>query len=178
MAEPIVLPDPPLGDGVVTLRPWRDADVVPITAACQAPDISRYTTVPSPYTEADAAAFIARSHDELAAGEGVHLAVVAADDDHRVLGAIGMDLGGSVATVGYWVAPDARHLGAASRALRLVTPWAFEALGLSVVLAEIRVGNEASVHVARAAGYEQTGAIDLPETPENPDILLFARRSG
>jgi len=176
MAEAIVLPDPPLGDGVVTLRPWRDADVSQMTAACQSADISRYTTVPSPYTEADAAAFIARSHAQLVAGEGVHLAVVDAEDDERVLAAIGMDLGGSVATIGYWVAPDARGRSAASRALRLVTPWAFEALGLSVLLAEIRVGNEASIRVARAAGYQQTGAIDLPETPENPDILLFARR--
>lgn len=64
----------------------------------------------------------------------------------------------------------------ARRSLELLVAWAFAAAGATLLLAEIRVGNQASIGVAEGAGFTRTGAIDLPETPENPDILLYARR--
>ena len=161
---------------MVTLRLWTPDDAPQITAACQDPDIPRYTTVPSPYTLDDAHAYIERSLARFEAGEGATFAVVDATDHEQVLAAISVDLLGHIAGVGYWVAPTARGRGAASRALRLVAPWALEVAELTVLLAEIRVGNVASIRVAEAAGFVQTGAIDLPDTPENPDILLYARR--
>ena len=178
MADALPVPDPPLSDGVVTLRLWTPADAPQVAAACQDPSISRYTTVPSPYTLDDAHAYIERSLARFESGDSATFAVVkdrgrpaepGARRDRRrpprthrrgrVLGC----------------AP-ARGRGAASRALRLVAPWALEVAELTVLLAEIRVGNVDSIRVAEAAGFVQTGAIDLPDTPENPDILLFARR--
>ncbi|MGH2801119.1 MAG: GNAT family N-acetyltransferase [Thermoleophilaceae bacterium] len=46
-----------LSDGEIALRPFIEDDVPAITAACQDPEIPRWTLVPSPYTEEDARAF-------------------------------------------------------------------------------------------------------------------------
>ena len=54
----IPLPDPPLQDDAVLLRPWTLDDIPGVTHACQDPEIPRWTTVPTPYTEADARAYI------------------------------------------------------------------------------------------------------------------------
>lgn len=170
-------PDPPLSDGAVALRPWTERDIPAIVAACQDPDIPRYTSVPSPYTTEDGAAFVARSTQRWAEGAGAAFAIVAVEDPDRVLGAVAVDLGAHIGTVGYWVASAARGQGVARRGLELLSSWVLGEAGVTLLLAEIRVGNEASIRVAEAAGFTRTGAIDLPQTPENPDILLFARRA-
>ena len=55
-------PDPPLGDGTISLRPWRRADVAAIAAACREDEIARWLErVPQPYTEDDARAYVERS---------------------------------------------------------------------------------------------------------------------
>lgn len=53
-------PDPRLGDELVELRPWLDRDVPAIVAACNDPETARWTTVPSPYSEEDARAWLER----------------------------------------------------------------------------------------------------------------------
>ena len=53
-------PDPPLRDELVELRPWLFRDVPAIVAACNDPETARWTTVPSPYSEEDARAWISR----------------------------------------------------------------------------------------------------------------------
>ena len=47
-----------LTDGAVVLSPPGPADVDAITEACRDPLIARWTTVPSPYTRADALHFV------------------------------------------------------------------------------------------------------------------------
>src|SRR5436190_22510813 len=51
---------PTLTDGIVTLRPKRPEDADAITAACQDPEIPRWTLVPSPYTREHAVEWIAQ----------------------------------------------------------------------------------------------------------------------
>ena len=53
-----------LEDDVVRLRPFEDADVPAIAVACQDPEIPRWTAVPSPYTEADARAWLESDEEE------------------------------------------------------------------------------------------------------------------
>jgi RimJ/RimL family protein N-acetyltransferase len=53
-----------LEDDVVRLRPFEDADVPAIAAACQDSEIPRWTAVPSPYTEADARAWLESDEEE------------------------------------------------------------------------------------------------------------------
>ena len=57
------LPDPPLGDGEVVLRPFRLEDVDTVSASCNDPLIQLYTRVPTPYTDDDARSFVAGAAD-------------------------------------------------------------------------------------------------------------------
>ena len=51
-------PQPTLRGPRVRLRPWRPDDVDAVVAACQDPEIQRWTQVPVPYTREDAEGFV------------------------------------------------------------------------------------------------------------------------
>jgi RimJ/RimL family protein N-acetyltransferase len=55
--------------------------------------------------------------------------------------------------VGYWLAPEARRQGHATRALQLICAWGFEALGLERIELLAASGNLASQLVATRAGF-------------------------
>ena len=63
-----------------------------------------------------------------------------------------------VAQFGYWLAPDARGRGYATRAAILLTRWLFD-LGAARVFLTIVAGNEESVAVARRAGFVYEGTM-------------------
>jgi RimJ/RimL family protein N-acetyltransferase len=52
---------PDLEDDELRLRPPERRDVDAVTVACQDPDISRFTRIPSPYERAHAEGWIAHS---------------------------------------------------------------------------------------------------------------------
>ena len=150
---PIPLPDPPLGNGDIALRPWRPQDVPAIVAACQDPEIPKWTLVPSPYSEDDARLWLAAQSAARRGGRRVELAIV--DPEDRLLGsiAIARSLDGSAGEVGYWVAREARRRGVATRAVQLLAGWAFSELGLERIELLAEPGNYASQRVAEAAGF-------------------------
>src|SRR5918999_6500308 len=150
----IPLPNPPLGDGVVLLRPWAAADADDIARCCQDPEIPRWTHVPSPYAREDAQMFLAESERSRLRGDELSLAVTNADGG-GLLGAIGIrpGVGDRGAEVGYWVAAPARRRGTAARALRLLAEWALRDLGEERVQVVAHPLNEASQRVALRAGF-------------------------
>ena len=83
---PIPLPEPPLANGDVALRPWRPQDVPAIVAACQDPEIPKWTLVPSPYSADDARLWLAAQSAARRGGRRVELAIV--DGKDRLLGSI------------------------------------------------------------------------------------------
>ena len=148
---------PVLSDGVVLLRPPRADDAPRIAKGCQDPLISRWTSVPTPYSLADAQAWIA-AHSPIGP-EGIEAWwasptwAITLEDDHW-LGTIDLRLDhADGATVGYLVAPWARGRGVATRSLRLACRWGFTALGLRVIQWRAHVGNEASRAVATRVGF-------------------------
>jgi RimJ/RimL family protein N-acetyltransferase len=151
-------PDPPLSDGVITLRATTRRDVDVIAAACEDPEIPRWTRVPSPYRREDALAWIAASELELDAGISIGwLAVDAEDSLLANVGLMGIDREHGTGEIGYWVAREARGRGVAARAVRLVCGWAASDVGLTTVELVIHEDNAPSVRVARSAGFTQTG---------------------
>jgi RimJ/RimL family protein N-acetyltransferase len=159
-------PVPPLSDGVITLRALRPADAEGVTAACQDPEIPRWTLVPSPYTLSHARTFIRTEAAE--AGAGRMLALLAVDSDDRPLGCIGLtgvDRAARRAEIGYWVAREARGRGVASRAVALVRDWAPPAIGLRTLEILTREDNLASRRVAERAGFYDTGERRPPPRP-------------
>ena len=148
---------PTLSDGEITVRGLRESDVPAITAACQDPEISRWTRVPSPYTREDAERFVAICAADAAAGNGLALAVTGPDD--RLIGTVGLIQldGGSAAEIGYWTAAEARGRGVTTRAVILLRDWAHEQLGFGTIEVLPHRDNRPSQLVAERAGFVDTG---------------------
>ena len=152
---------PTLRDGDLVLRPKTRADVDAITAACQDPEIPRWTFVPSPYTRADAEAFLASSAEDARADRSTNLLAVDAGDD-ALLGSFGLmelDREPGYGEIGYWVAAEARGRGVATRAVRLLADWARAELGLTRIDVLPHKDNAASRRVAEKAGFRDTGEL-------------------
>ena len=151
---------PTLSDGIITVRPLREADIPAIVAACQDPEIPRWTRVPSPYTREDAERFLAIAATEARAGDAVGLAVADAGDN-TFLGTIGlMELDGEgYGEIGFWAAREARGRGATTRAVVLVRDWAREELGLTTIEIFSHRDNRPSQRVAERAGFTDVGEV-------------------
>jgi len=161
---------PALSDGEIAVRPLAARDVPAIVAACQDPEIPRWTRVPSPYLREDAERFLAIAAAEAAAGEGVALAVCGADD--RLIGTIGLmelDAVRGYGELGYWIAAAARGRGAATRAVALLRDWAHAELGLSAIEILAHRHNRPSQLVAERAGFADTG--ELRSVARMPDRI-------
>jgi RimJ/RimL family protein N-acetyltransferase len=174
-------PDPPLSDGVITLRPMTAQDADAITAAAQDPEIPRWTRVPVPYRRADALSWVAGAELELDAG--VTIGWLAVDHDDRLLASISVmeiDREARTGEIGYWVAREARGRGVATRAVRLVRDWAAAELGLATIEIEVHEDNLASQAVARAAGFVEDDERDVPPRAGLPDgrYVIFHWRAG
>jgi RimJ/RimL family protein N-acetyltransferase len=151
-----VLSGEPLVDGLTALRPWRDADIPALVVACQDPEISRWTRVPSPYGEADARAYTQQRYDVLQAGTAAPFAIVSAEDDRLLLGSIALmrlDWQHGRGEVGYWLAAQARGAGHVTRAVKLICRWGFDNLRLERIELLAATGNAASLAVAERTGF-------------------------
>lgn len=173
----VPLPDPPLGDGVVVLRPLSQRDVPAVTHACQDPEISRWTSVPSVYAERDARDFVAGAERDRKAGRGVSLAVVTAPDA-EFAGSIALqcDWEHRKGEVGYWVTADIRRRGIGTRAVRLIARWAFEELALERIELLSSPQNEASRRLALRAGFTSEGVLRAyrPRNGGREDLVMFS----
>lgn len=173
-------PEPPLGDGAVLLRPPHAGDVPDIVLACRDPEITRWTTVPEGYTDADAAAFVGECAVHLGDGTGLVL-VIAPPDGGRLLGMAALHMvAADVAAIGYWAAPWARGQGYVSRAVRLLTGWGLGAAGLARIDLMTLPGNRASEWVAARCGYRRAGLVAGAgrHRGETVDMWAWERRAG
>jgi RimJ/RimL family protein N-acetyltransferase len=178
-----------LSDDVVTLRPWSRDDAGFIADASADPAIRRYSVPhdrrghPSPplsitvaETTIDEFAANWRAFATTGTPSGVAFAITDARSG-EVAGMCGVDQWSTedVAQVGYWLAASARGRGYATRALVLLTRWLFE-LGAARVFLTIVAGNEASVEVARRAGFAYEGTMRSHGVWQDQrcDVMWFA----
>lgn len=154
MALPI--PEPPLADGFVRLRPWTTDDVEQLVAAWSDPEVRRWTSVPEKRGPADALRWIASERLRRERGLALDLVVSPADpDDAAVLGEVGMvPLAGgpSRAELGWWVAAAQRRRGVATRAVGLFARWLRDELEFAELFAEVDTDNPPSIWVAERCG--------------------------
>jgi RimJ/RimL family protein N-acetyltransferase len=171
------LPDPPLSDGTIALREKTEGDIPALVAAVQDPLIPRYTRVPSPYGEREAAEFIVEQRRRRDAGTELSLLVVEAGSD-ALLGSIGarVDRENARAEIGYWVAREARSRGVASRAVVLLGGWLFESLELARLQIHTETENLASQRVAERAGFTREGVLRSYELINGRpiDVVMFS----
>ena len=174
----IVLPGEPLTDGETALRPWRDSDLHAIVVACQDPEIARWTRVPWPYGQADARRYLLARFDAIHCGTSAPFAIVARADQNTLFGSISLmapEWPDRRAEVGYWLARDARGHGHASRAVRLICAWGFQALGLERIDLLAASANGASQRVAERAGFTREGVLRsyMVGTEGRQDMVAF-----
>jgi RimJ/RimL family protein N-acetyltransferase len=161
-----------LSDDIVFLRPWVRDDAGFMAQASADPAIRRFNGVldrrgwpAPPLSTADAEVVIDtftsawRAFAPAGTPAGVAFAIVDTRSG-QLVGCCGVDDWSKtdVAQFGYWVAPEARGRGYATRAAILLTRWLFE-LGAARVVLTIVAGNEASVTVARRAGFVHEGTM-------------------
>jgi RimJ/RimL family protein N-acetyltransferase len=151
-------PDPPLDDGVIMLRPFVDDDVAELVEALADPEVSRWTTIPFPYTEEHGRDWVKLAAELWRKGEAASFAVTEAATG-RLLGGIGMNLRGRTGTFGYWIREDARGRGLTPDALRLLCRWAVDELGLERLQLLTIPGNTSSERVAEKVGFRREGLL-------------------
>jgi RimJ/RimL family protein N-acetyltransferase len=112
---------------------------------------------PHPFLEADGAEYIERLL------KNPYPTSFAIDVDGSAIGGISLHVGTDIerigAELGYWIGEDYWGRGIATAAIKLVTGYAFEELGLLRVFAVPFCENIASCRVLEKAGYEREGML-------------------
>ena len=131
------------------LRPLQSSDADWIYHACQDAEVQRWTKIPRPYTRDHAKSFVFDQNGELLANAIIN------SRTGETAGVAGIHhIKDGVATVGYWIAPQARRAGAASTALKIL-PSIVKRLGdAQTVRAIIAETNVASRATAERAGFK------------------------
>ncbi len=159
------------------LRAPTASDIDAITAACQDPEIPRWTTVPSPYTREHAAGFVEIVAKGWSEEAELVWSIRRADE---LVGMIGLhklerNAGGASAEIGYWMIAAARGEGYLGEAARSVVDWGFGELGLVRISWRAVAGNIPSARTARRLGFRYEGLQRLELTsPRGRDDGWFA----
>ncbi|MET7859939.1 GNAT family N-acetyltransferase [Streptomyces sp. NPDC005318] len=141
------------------LRPFREGDADEVYAACQDPDIQRWTVVPSPYTHADAELFTRKLCPGGWQDDSMYNFAVVRREDGAVTGALGINRRNLPGTyeVGFWTAKEHRGLGYMTEAVLAAAHWTFTSLGADRLEWRAEAGNEPSRAVALRAGFHMEG---------------------
>jgi RimJ/RimL family protein N-acetyltransferase len=171
-------PVAPLSDGEIALRLFEDADVPALLEAARDPDIPRLTNLPALESEPWARAWLERVTELWRDGERATFAVAVASSD-ELLGSIGLRIVDGNGQIGYWVLPAARGRGVATRALLLVTSWAFER-GFPRLQLLTEPENAVSQRVAERAGFRREGLLRgyFELKGRRADGIMFGRLPG
>ena len=141
------------------LEPLGDRYVADLDRLTADPDVMRFTRVPEHRADGFAATWVDAYVTAWEDGSRAGFAIEAVEDGSflgmAALVQIHLDL--AEAEIGYIVAPEARGRGVAMRAVRLISHWAFEEVGLRRLEAWVDPANEPSVRVAERVGFTYEG---------------------
>jgi len=157
-----LLPDLPAGglaDGTVLLRPLWTSDAADAYALATLPEMIAATVPARPPVREAVTARCAQSQSRWLAGERAELTIRDAASGGYA-GEIGLfyqePLTGQ-AMLGYGLLPSWRGRGLATRAVRLLSRWAFEVAGVARLVAGTAPDNRASQRVLERAGFTLEG---------------------
>jgi RimJ/RimL family protein N-acetyltransferase len=162
LTQPVLAPgvladrrQPVINGSGLRLRPWEPSDGPVLARAYSLPDIQRWHG--RSLDAAEAARWITERADRWQAETGADWAV---EGERGVLGRIAFRwvvLADGAAEISYWVLPEARGAGVATRALCALSAWALQDLGLHRLELMHAAANPASGRVAVQAGYSFEG---------------------
>lgn len=149
----------------LVLRPLEPGDAAALTAACQDPLIPRWTSVPSPYTRADADRFVTEVCPDGWRDDTLYNLGVFTRDDGALVSSMGLVRLQHLAhpqrhaELGYWTAKEQRGKGYTVEAAHALCAWAFDTLGVDRLEWYAEAGNEGSRAVALKLGFVMEGTV-------------------
>ncbi|MFM6852032.1 MAG: GNAT family N-acetyltransferase, partial [Terrabacter sp.] len=157
-----------LTDGVVSVRPLAAGDWQVVLDEHNNEESLRWDFFGKAYTGDEARHQAAQARREWRSGRAARFVIVdaATGDGAGVVNVMRMGPPG-IGLVGYGVVPAFRGRGFTTRALRLVSRWAFESAGLARLELGHKVDNVASGKAATKAGFRAEGR--LAQRLPNPD---------
>jgi RimJ/RimL family protein N-acetyltransferase len=168
-------------DGPFVARQLEDRDIPIVAPAFRDPGIGGENGMP-PFDEEELRAVFRDRIPELRAHGVLFPYVIEDSTDGSILGGVTLrhfDPMRGVIEVGYWLFPQARGRGLATRAVRAVAREAF-ASGLWRIEANVRIGNDASERVLERAGFSREGVKRrlLRHGGERVDATCFSLLAG
>jgi len=142
-----------------TLRPYRYGDEQSIAEQANNEKIYKPTLlIPYPYTLKEAKQWVERNV-QLAKQESPEEMNFAIEVGGKAVGSIGLAhlVPGHKAEIGYWLGEEYWGKGIMTEAVKLLTQYAFEELGLARVYAGCFAWNKASQAVLEKAGFQLEG---------------------
>lgn len=141
-----------------TLRRWTtgNSDVDAVLAAFAHPDVARQAYDP-PVDHVSARAWIERRLEQDSAGRDASFAICVEDVPVGGVRLSSISRGSRSAWIGYWLAPEGRGRGLATRAVATTSRWAFDELDLFRIVLSHRTNNPESGAVADRAGFVSEG---------------------
>ncbi|RKN12697.1 GNAT family N-acetyltransferase [Streptomyces radicis] len=155
-------PDISISTDRLVLRPFEEADIPELTAMMNDELTAAWTSVPIPYTHADARRWIAgHAPAERVQGRGI---VFAVDEllTHRLVGSVHLmntNWHALSTEVGYVVAPWARGEGYAAESVLATAHWLFHDQKFERLELRTAAGNTASQQVAQKIGCVSEGVL-------------------
>lgn len=164
-------------DGTVRLEPLAEQHLEGLADLGRDPDVRQFTYVPDPWVEGFERTWLERYDQPDGRRAGFAIVDEASGEFLGMAALVTLDLEGRQAEAGYIVGPNARGRGVASRALTLLTDWAFADLGLERVELRITAENEPSIRVAEKCGYEREGILRSVHFKQGrrTDVAVYAR---
>lgn len=142
------------------LRPFAPSDEDEVYAACQDPDIQRWTLVPSPYRQEHAHGFV---NEVVPAGwreDTAYAFAVRLGAGGPLVAAVGVHVHGSDAyEIGYWAVKEHRGRGYMTEAVEAAARWAFTEVGAVRLEWRAEAGNTGSRTVAEKVGFRFEGVL-------------------
>jgi len=145
--------------GEYVIRDWVSTDAAAIFRYADNRKIAMWLRdrFPSPYTPADAQAFLA------AVSRQDPRTIFAVATEQEAIGGIGLKFGEDVhrftAELGYWLGEPFWGRGIMTEAVQRFVPWAFQHLEVYRIYAAVFAGNSPSVRVLEKAGFEREGRL-------------------
>src|SRR4051812_26637272 len=164
-----------LSDGVVTIRHLDPADAPAyVKAFADDPTLAKMIGSETDPTVAE----VERQAREVPHGQVTALTIADAGTS-EFLGGIGLyriNERHRRGEVGFWLTPQARGRGVASRAVRLITTWAFDSLGFERVELTTTPDNAATRALAIKLGFKEEGTMRSRnlERGRRVDVMMFA----
>ncbi|HET7459072.1 MAG TPA: GNAT family protein [Gemmatimonadaceae bacterium] len=176
--SPVGAAQPVLVTPRLRLRPFALTDAPDVQRLAGARAVAATTlTIPHPYPDGAAAAWIATHAAAWAAGSGAHYAVTDAASG-ALVGAASLALtpAHAGAELGYWIAEPAWSRGYATEAAAALCAHAFAALGVYRIQARHFTRNPASGRVMQKLGMRHEGTLRAAVRKDGrfEDIVLYA----